>query len=104
MEHLDKLIPLAILGVVGAFLVFLLRRAAREKETLRVESAPVEPAGVSAAEPLVATKTEPPAKEVATTAPPVTSVVKQKKKRQRTPAPIAVTPTPLPTPIHTVLD
>jgi hypothetical protein len=32
MNHLDKLIPLAILGVVGAFMFFLLRRAARDKD------------------------------------------------------------------------
>src|SRR6516162_2986977 len=32
MDHLDKLIPLAILGAVGAFVFFLLRRAARDKD------------------------------------------------------------------------
>ena len=32
MNHLDKLIPLAILGAVGAFVFFLLRRAARDKD------------------------------------------------------------------------
>src|SRR5262245_55235137 len=32
MDHLDKLFPLAILGAVAAFVFFLLRRAARDKD------------------------------------------------------------------------
>ena len=32
MDHLDKLIPLAILGAVAVFVFFLLRRAARDKD------------------------------------------------------------------------
>src|ERR1700722_5565550 len=35
MEHLEKMVPLAVLGVVAAILLILLRRAAREQEITR---------------------------------------------------------------------
>jgi hypothetical protein len=35
MEHLDKVIPLVILGVVAVILLILLRRASREQEIVR---------------------------------------------------------------------
>jgi hypothetical protein len=89
MEHLDRLIPLAILGVVAAFVLFLLRRSAREKDVMprsvdaRIETA----APISVAQPILVD---------------VVEIKSERPKKERAPA-VTVQAAPAQTPIHTVL-
>jgi hypothetical protein len=90
MEHMDRLIPPAILGVVAAFVLFLLRRTARDKDAApRIAEAtpalvPVEtPSAISG--------------QVA-----AVEIKRTRSRRTRTPA-VAVQTAPVKTPIHTVL-
>ena len=119
MEHLDKLIPLVILGAVGAFLVFLVRRVARDVEVApraresvaRVEVKP-EPVQIElpiaapavvvqevAPVPVLASVADEP---VAPSRQPVALVERQRTKKLK-PAPTAVTVIPAETPIEAVL-
>ena len=101
MEHLDKLIPLAILGLIGVVAVFLIRRVARERDAamhpgdqpIHVEAQPVKTAEPVAVvpEPIpVAAASEPAA------------AVTVGNRRKRAPTPVAA-PTP-PTPVVNVMD
>lgn len=89
MNHLDKLIPLVTLLSVAAFLLFLLRRAARSKElTTWQESVPVNPQPV----PVVAL----PQEEIRVPVVP-TAAEKRAARKKRTPTPAveATSPTPI---------
>ena len=114
MEHLDRLIPLVILGAVGAFLLFLLRRAQRERSAPRSEQIPIRFAVPVIAEPVVA-KFEAPVVVVAKpivaalvpTVPiakpvPVAPVVVVREKRRKKHRPTAAA-APKTTPIESVL-
>jgi nucleoid-associated protein YgaU len=86
MEHLDKLIPLAVLGAVAGLLAFLLRRAMREDSTPlstvkppKVEQAAAPPSAIEAAE-----------------------APRAKRAPKPVPADVPAAP-PAPTPIDTVL-
>src|SRR5438874_2714285 len=105
MEHLDKLIPLAILGVVGAFLVFLVRRVARTPD-----AAPQTEVAPQAAVRVPETSAAPAVVENVVTAtlavpepemPSPTQVLRTKRKKA--PVPSISSPT-VQTPIVTVLD
>ncbi len=89
MEHLDRLIPLAILAAIGVFVLVLLRRSAPRQKTSRraAESLPVIPV----AQPAVVMLDVPTAK-----------MKRRKLRRKRAPA--VVGPAALPrTTIDTVL-
>jgi hypothetical protein len=87
MEHLDRLIPPAILGVVAAFVLFLLRRTARDKDV--TAGSAETPAPIPIAQPIVV-------------AVPVAEIKRARQKRRtRTPAVVPIAP--VKTPIHTVL-
>lgn len=110
MEHLDKLIALAILGAVAVFLLFVLRRLALEERADRsptdvVTVEPAAPLAIEAPPPIVPAEIpktiEPPPAPVL---PSPVVVVKPKRKRKRA---IPVSPIVIPaaaTPIVTVLD
>jgi hypothetical protein len=92
MEHLDRLIPLAILGGVTALLLFLLRRTAREKD-VAPRTAEAKPAAIPVETPLpIAVPVQ------------IAGEIKRKRrpKRKRAPA-VAVQAAPVQTPINTVL-
>ncbi|MBI3823637.1 MAG: hypothetical protein HY289_13290 [Planctomycetes bacterium] len=105
MEHLDKLIALAILGGVAALVVFALRRVIREES----ESQPVERVDLRlAATPQACAEEAPPAVvPPAPIAPEPTVVVvsppERKRKRREAPAPLPAKPVAS-TPIVTVFD
>ena len=61
MDYLDKLIPLVILGAVGAFLVFLVRRVARDMDAPPRAAETVAPAEVKPAPIEIAAIVETPA-------------------------------------------
>jgi hypothetical protein len=111
MNHLDKLIPLAVLGIAAAFLVILIRRVAREKEAaprVEVTTTPtVEvPAVVIRVEPVVTVVAEPVADVELVVPPPVIVQADARPKRRSTkvmPTPVLVKPMPRQTPIQTVL-
>jgi hypothetical protein len=88
MEHLDRLIPLAILGVVAALVLFLLWRTARE-ERATPRSAEVLP-------PPIPVETPQPAPL------PAMEINSGRRKRKRRPA-VAIQSAPVHTPTHTVL-
>ena len=106
MEQLDKLIPLAILGAVGAFLVFLVRRVARENEVVPGNEqlvAPVEvkPEPVQIDLSIAAIVERPPIVVQDAMSLPVVAPVKRRRSKQ--PKPMTVNVTPVETPIQTVL-
>ncbi len=89
MDHLDKLIPLAILGVVAVFFVALLRRATRTE--LARPAVPI-------AEPMPVVEPK-----AVVTPPPLVVAPAKPKKRKRAPIIPAATSSPPPTTIHKVL-
>jgi hypothetical protein len=91
MDHLDKLIPLAVLLIIGAFLLLVLRRAAREAKA----AADLAARAISVPEPVL-----PPA--VVAEVPATPTVEKPRKKRRR-PQPVAAS-LPNQNPVTTVLD
>ena len=108
MEYLNKLIPLAIFGILAAFLIALARRAARETEpTPRVEESASEAAREAISEsvpvreePIVVVAVVPAPVEM----PPIVEVIAP--VRQRRPPKAKVAPAPVisaATPIQTVL-
>ena len=120
MEYLDKLIPLLILGGVGAFLVFLVRRVAREMDAVpRAEEtvAPVEmkPEPVLIETPTVMVEQEvaplptvaPMSAEPATVVPAAAASIQPaapaRRLRRKQPMPTAVQAAPAETPIQAVL-
>jgi hypothetical protein len=122
VEHLDKLIPLVILAAVGALLVFLVRRVARDADAapraeetvarVEVKSPPVPITAIveapAAVVPEVAPKlvVGPMAAEPATVVPAAASIqpaAPVRRLRRKQPMPTAVQVAPAETPIQTVL-
>jgi hypothetical protein len=109
MEYLDKLIPLAVLGAVGAFLLFVLRRVTREQDvaprsaelTMRVEAKPKPVIAVAqekkqiASEALAKREDE----KVAVASSVIPMPAERPKKKKRTPSVVV----PAEMPIQTVL-
>jgi hypothetical protein len=89
MDHLDKLIPLAVLLIIGAFLLLVLRRAAREAKAAADLAAQTIPAPVVAPAVVVAVPETPP--------------VEKPRKKRRPPQPVAAS-LPSQGPVTTVLD
>ncbi len=92
MEHLDRLIPLAILGVVATFVLLLLWRTAREKDA-------TQRSGEALPAPIAVDTPQPAADAVEVAAEEIKS---ERPKKRRRPA-IVVQAAPGKTPIHAVL-
>lgn len=103
MEPLDKLIPLAILGAVGAFLVFLVRRAIRQESAASSAEVPavVEPIQVEA---LAVVVTPQPVAVEAEVKPNEVIVESIVRKRRLKKALLPLVAAPPQTPIVTVLE
>jgi hypothetical protein len=102
MEYLDKIIPLAILGLAAASLIVLVRRVAREKEpAVRVEEPPVPVEVAPIVEtPAIVVAVEPIAMEPVVVAPPVVVPTEARAKRpslKKVIPPFVVKPTPIQT-------
>jgi hypothetical protein len=98
MEHLDRLIPLAVLFVVAAILIALLRRATRET------TEGTEPRREVALRPTPAVVVAPKIEPAPAPAPSQTAAPPLKPPKQARPTPTGVPAAPPKTPIHRVLD
>jgi hypothetical protein len=88
MEHLDRLIPLFILGAIGAFVLILLRRSPRQTAATQRLAEPA--SAVSVAQPAAVVEV------------PAGKIKRKKMKRKRVPAVVGPAAPPR-TPIDTVL-
>jgi hypothetical protein len=114
MDYLEKLIPLAVLAAVAAFLLVVLRRAAREQvDAPPAKESPIlfEQAAMKTPEPavvhekqevLIPTVMKREDETIAVTTPVIAENTRPKKKKRTLPA--VVTVIPAATPIETVLD